>query len=104
MTSSFNSKANDTEFGLDMKTCHAIRSVFAATPGIDKVVIYGSRAKGNYRKGSDIDLVLIAPSLNTRDLLAVENRLDDLMLPYKIDLSLFHHILYHTYVRLIPQS
>lgn len=59
---------------------------------IQNVTLYGSRAKGNFRPGSDIDLVLTGPTLEITELLKIENELDDLMLPYKIDLSLFHHI------------
>ncbi len=50
-----------------------------------------SRALGTFRPGSDIDLTLKG-SLSHRDLLALESELDELMLPYKIDLSLFHQI------------
>jgi predicted nucleotidyltransferase len=49
-------------------------------------VLYGSRAKGNYRPGSDIDLTLLGESLNLTELQKIELELDDLMLPYKIDL------------------
>ena len=80
------------QFGLDQKTISAIRAVFDRCKRVQNVVLYGSRAKGNYRQGSDIDLVIVAPELNTEDLLKFENELEDLMLPYKIDLSLQHHI------------
>ena len=80
------------KFGLRVKTIEAINSVFSKHSGIEQVTVYGSRAKGNYREGSDIDIVLIAPTLTTNDLLKIENELEDLMLPYKVDLSLFHQI------------
>lgn len=54
--------------------------------------ISGSRAKGTYKKSSDIDLVLDAPEFSLSDLLALENELDDLLLPWEIDLALLHHI------------
>lgn len=80
------------KFGLCFKTIEAIKSVLFRHHGIEGVTVYGSRAKGNYREGSDIDLVLIAPTLTTNDLLKIENEIEDLMLPYKLDLSLFHQI------------
>lgn len=43
-------------FGLDPKHIAAIQRVFRCFPEIDQVIIYGSRAKGNETKGSDIDL------------------------------------------------
>ena len=53
------------------------------------VVLYGSRAKGNFTPGSDIDLTIIESGLSLHDLLRIENQLDDLLLPYTIDLSLY---------------
>lgn len=69
-----------------------IRSVFAKYANIDKAILYGSRAKGNYRIGSDIDITLMGENLDLSTLLKIENELDDLLLPYKIDLSIFHKI------------
>ncbi len=75
------------KFGLDKKTIEKINEVFSKFSQIEQVIIYGSRAKGNYKNGSDIDLTLIESNLNFSELLAIENQLDDLLLPYKIDLS-----------------
>ena len=74
-------------FGLKKQHIDAINECFAQFPEIDQVIIYGSRAKGNFKSGSDIDLT-ITGDLDYRSLMKLENRLDDLMLPYKIDLSL----------------
>lgn len=54
--------------------------MFGRFPGIEQAVLYGSRAKGNYRPGSDIDLTLKG-DLSHRDLLNIELALDDLLLP-----------------------
>ena len=56
------------------------------------MIIYGSRAKGNYRTSSDIDLCIESDSLGLTQLLKIENQLDDLLLSWKIDLSLKHQI------------
>ena len=80
------------EFGLSAKTHSALSSLFIRYPKIERVVLYGSRAKGNYRPGSDIDLTLIAPTLSLSDLMKIQNEIDDLMLPYKVDLSLYHQL------------
>jgi len=69
-----------------------IQSVFSNYEDIDKAILYGSRAKGNYRNGSDIDLCLVGNTLDLNILLRIENELDNLLLPYKIDLSIFHKI------------
>lgn len=77
------------KFGLSETTVEKICKVFAEFPAIEKAVLYGSRAKGNFREGSDIDLTLYGVELS-KDLRSnVACALDDLMLPYTIDLSVF---------------
>jgi predicted nucleotidyltransferase len=78
--------------GLSDKTIAAIRSVLSKYPQIEQAILYGSRAKGNYRNGSDIDLVLVGAALNLSQQFKIELELDDLLLPYKIDLALLHKI------------
>ena len=79
-------------FGLKETHINAIQSVFKNHSSIVKAVLYGSRAKGNYRNGSDIDITLIGENLDLSTLLRIENELDELFLPYKIDVSIFHKI------------
>ena len=79
----------DEPFGLKLSTIGKITGVFAAVPEVEEVILYGSRAKGNYRHGSDIDLTIKGKDLTLTLLLKIEGMLDDLLLPYKIDLSLF---------------
>jgi len=55
-------------------------------------VLYGSRAKGNYRESSDIDLTLMEDALSHTQLNRIEIQIDDLLLPYTIDLSIFAFI------------
>ncbi len=79
-------------YGLSEHEINAIQNVFKQYPMISRVIIYGSRAKGNYRSNSDVDLTLQGEGLEYRDLVAIETALDDLLLPYKIDLSLYQAI------------
>ena len=79
-------------FGLKESTIDRINAVFSQYPDIEKVVLYGSRAKGNYREGSDIDLTLMGDALSHTQLNRIETQIDDLLLPYTIDLSLFESI------------
>lgn len=79
-------------YGLKPDTIKCITSVFEKEPAVEKVILYGSRAKGNYRQGSDIDLTLEGENLDLTILQRMENDIDDLMLPYKLDLSLLKHI------------
>ncbi|HYX05627.1 MAG TPA: nucleotidyltransferase domain-containing protein [Bacteroidales bacterium] len=80
------------KYGLKNETIKAIQNVFARYPRIEKAILYGSRAKGTYRKGSDIDLTLIGKDLDLTTLFEIETALDDLLLPYKIDLSIYRKI------------
>lgn len=80
------------KFGLTDDTIAAVSGCLARNPKIEKAIIYGSRAKGTYRKGSDIDLVLIGQELTINDVLVLENDLDELLLPYLFDISILHHI------------
>ena len=76
-------------FGLSDATVTKISNVFRHFPAVEKAVLYGSRAKGNYKSGSDIDLTLYGTDL-TADLRSqIALALDDLLLPYTIDLSVF---------------
>lgn len=84
--------ANAADFGLPAAAMTALRSVLSQNPQIERALVYGSRAKGNYRSGSDIDLTLEGPALTYSDLTRIDTALDDLMLPWKIDLSLLSHI------------
>lgn len=77
-------------YGLSDETLARIHEVLAAHPEVEKATLYGSRAKGNFRVGSDIDLCLIGAALSLTEQLQIESELDDLLLPYKVDLSRLH--------------
>ena len=76
-------------FGLPVAAVEKMRSVFARWPQIEKVILYGSRAKGNFKNGSDIDLTMIGSWLDLQLLWKVDDELDDLLLPWMIDLSIY---------------
>jgi predicted nucleotidyltransferase len=78
--------------GLPESAVAKLRATFSGYPEIDRVVLYGSRALGSYRTGSDIDLTIEAETMDLSELLTIENRIDDLLLPWKVDLSLRHNI------------
>lgn len=81
-------REDDASFGLPAATLDAMRTVLSCHPGVRRAVVYGSRAKGNHRPGSDIDLTLFGDGLTASDLLAIDGALDALDLPYRVDLSL----------------
>lgn len=80
--------SSDQLFGLPEENVKSIKQVFVRYPHVECAVLYGSRAKGNYRANSDIDLTLTGDQLDLSELLRIENEIDDLLLPYKVDLSI----------------
>lgn len=78
--------------GLSDAVVAKINRVFMGFPAVDKVLLYGSRAKGTFKPGSDIDLTLIGDGLTLEDLGHIADELDDVLLPYEIDLSIFAQI------------
>ncbi len=78
--------------GLPAEAIERLLEVFADYPEIAAIRLFGSRAKGNYRHGSDIDLCLEAPTLSAARRLQMETRIDDLLLPWRVDLVLRHEI------------
>ncbi len=80
------------KFGLKELTIEQINNIFSQYPEVEKVILYGSRAKGNYKNGSDIDLTLKGKDLSLSIIHKIDNDLDDLLLPYTFDLSIFKHI------------
>lgn len=79
-------------YGLPLSDLKRIVAVLAQEPAIQRVILFGSRAKGNFRDGSDIDLCLEAPTLDSGAVSRLASDLDDLLLPWKIDLILRHEI------------
>lgn len=78
------------KYGLKPEVIDHINRVFSGYPDINEAILYGSRAKGTQKSGSDIDLCLKGKNLKLPQLLKIETELDELLLPYKIDLSIFH--------------
>ena len=74
------------KFGLSDTVVKELQDVFRRHANIEKVLIFGSRSKGNYRAGSDIDLALIGKNIDYRQLLDISMEIDDLELLYSIDL------------------
>lgn len=81
------------KFGLQETTIEKICAVLTLHPQVEKAVLYRSRAKGNYKNGSDIDLTLLGgQDLTMKVLYRIMDEIDDLLLPYTFDLSIFTHI------------
>lgn len=80
------------EFGLPLATLETVRRILAEFPAVRKAVIYGSRAKGTHRPGSDIDLTLFGEALDLDTLGHIATLLHESPIPYQVDLSIFEQI------------
>ena len=78
-------------FGLYPNSYKIILSIFQKHENIEKVIIYGSRAKGNYKEGSDIDFTLFG-NLNYDDILKLKHEFEESTIPYLIDISIFNDL------------
>lgn len=75
---------NDSRFGFKYGDLEAIVKVFSMFPEVKRAVIFGSRAKGNYQIGSDVDIALWTTSKNEAWLVPGTLN-DETLLPYKFD-------------------
>jgi predicted nucleotidyltransferase len=75
-------------FGISAASYGILQEIFRRFPSVSRVVIYGSRAKGNYSTGSDIDLTMEGEGLDLTLLLKISEEIDASLIPYKVDLSL----------------
>ncbi len=78
--------------GLSAETLQELGRILATEPEVEKAILYGSRAKGTHRHGSDIDLALVGDNLTSAAVSRIALALDDSSLPYRFDLSLLRRI------------
>lgn len=78
--------------GLEPEVIKKVRSILKSHPEVRRAILFGSRAKGNFKPFSDIDMTLVGDDLNLSIQQKIENELDDLLLPNKFDISLYHQI------------
>lgn len=78
-------------FGLNTNTITLIKNLFQDFEQVEKVKIFGSRAKGNFKNSSDIDFALYG-EINEKLLLDIASELDELPTPYKFDIVNYNDI------------
>lgn len=79
-------KTNEV-IGLTDSQFSELTQILAICPNIEEAIVYGSRAKGNYKPYSDVELTLKGEHLTWHDLCSIETMLDESSLPYQFDLS-----------------
>lgn len=80
------------DFGLSSNNINKINSVFQQYPEINEVLIFGSRAKGNFRDNSDIDLAIKSKNISLSVLQQIEIKLEELYIPNYFDLVIYEKI------------
>ena len=80
-------------YGLPERTLDTLYSIFRKYPGIRQAILYGSRAKGKYRRGSDIDLSLkTGEGFTFTELLRIAGDFEDSDIPYFVDVSIYDRL------------
>lgn len=82
----------DRRFGILTGDINSIVSILSTNLKIERVLLFGSRAKGNYHAGSDIDIAVKGQLLNLDDILESLNKIEKLSLPYRVDLVIYDRI------------
>jgi len=81
------------KFGLSEKDVATIIETLSREPHVDKAYIFGSRAKGNYKNGSDVDIALKGNELNFDDISRISYWLnEETQMPYQFDVLNYHTI------------
>jgi predicted nucleotidyltransferase len=83
----------ETDFGLKPGDLEMICRILEKEPNIEQALIFGSRAKGNYKPGSDVDIALKGKNLTSQSVTDVSFQLnEETIMPYKFDVLNYHTI------------
>jgi predicted nucleotidyltransferase len=81
------------KYGLAEHSLNILNTIFKKYTGITKVILYGSRAKGDFKNGSDIDITLeINETFRPIDLSRLMSDFEESDLPYFVDCSIFKNL------------
>lgn len=80
-------------FGLNQTDLEIIISLLKRFHEVKEAILFGSRAKGNYRTGSDVDISLKGEELNSEIISRISYHLnEETAMPYKFDVVNYHKI------------
>jgi len=77
---------NRNIYGLTERDMRTIQDIFKKYPDITEVRLFGSRAKGNYKQGSDIDLAVMNEGVSSKVIGDLAFEFEESRLPYMVDL------------------
>jgi len=81
-----------SEYGIPRADLEALISELKNNNNIFEIILFGSRAKGTFTNGSDIDIALKGNKLSLKDILDATGEVEKLLLPYKLDLVLYDRV------------
>lgn len=70
---------------LDPQTLEQIKQAIKSNAKVQEIVLFGSRAKGVAKNGSDIDVAIVGADISFKDLCGIRAKIDELNLPYGVD-------------------
>ena len=77
----------NNEFGLYKTDIEEIVAVLKSVPEVDEAIVFGSRAKGNFRNGSDLDIAIKGKDISFSAISHLSYVLnEDTLMPYKFDI------------------
>ena len=79
-------------YGLEKNDVELIVNVLETNNKVSKALLFGSRAKGNFEAGSDIDIAIQGAELKLNDVIDLRIAFDELLLPYKFDIVIYNRI------------
>lgn len=81
------------KFGLTEKTYELLIKTLNSYNEIEKVCVFGSRAIGNYKNGSDVDVCIYGKSVTERTISKLNIELNEnLPIPYYFDIIYYDNI------------
>jgi len=80
---------NTNKYGLNKRDMQTLSNIFSKYEDVRKVLLFGSRAKGSYYPGSDIDMAIVDNNISYQILRKIKSDISDSSLPYNVDLVNF---------------
>ena len=79
-------------FGFTHRDIKTLQDIFKKYTDVKNVFIFGSRAKGTYKQGSDIDLAIMNKGVKDMVIGKIKSDFEESSLPYIVDLVNYHTI------------
>ena len=80
------------QYGLKEQYIDELRGILGNIPSIEEVMLYGSRARGDYGRGSDIDICLKGAQITSSDVVSLKTALYESRIPYFFDVCVWNNI------------